>query len=187
MHGRSSKGSRAGLWECGSHRLPEKSCGMKGAIPEKVLKQECAAVLGLVIFDEKEFTARIEKIVVPKPHVLVFHFKDGQTATQRWVSTAKKDCWTNEHKGRQRAWMRRYMASGKKTRYSAFTTRVKCAICGSSFRRNLQQTKHGPSVHWRCSRGGKCASISIREEELNFKDGQIMKLSKEAGGKWQEK
>lgn len=59
--------------------------------------------------------------------------KNGQKLIRHWVSTAKKDCWTDEYKDRQRAWMKNYMANGKGTRFSVFTTRIRCALCGSSF------------------------------------------------------
>jgi site-specific DNA recombinase len=118
------------FWDCGSHKLAGRSCGAKGSIPQAVLIRECTAVLGLDNFDENVFLDRVDKIVVPKHHVMVFHMKDGREITRHWISTAKKDCWTDEYKDEQRAWMRNYMANGTNTRYYPFTTRIKCALCG---------------------------------------------------------
>ena len=55
----------------------------------------------------------------------------------------------------QRAWMRNYMANGTNTRYYPFTTRIKCALCGSSFRR-YSKSKSGTFAHWRCTKCGQC-------------------------------
>ena len=163
------------FWDCGSHKLKGRNCGAKGSIPHAVLIKECTEALGLDNFDEQAFLDQVEKIVVPEYHVMVFCMKNGQKLIRHWVSTAKKDCWTDEYKERQRDWMRNYMASGKGTRFSPFTTRVRCAVCGHAFRRCKQKKKQGISVHWRCGQGGKCSSLSVREEEL-------MKIAADAMG-----
>lgn len=163
------------FWDCGSHKLKGRNCGAKGSIPHAVLIKECTEALGLDNFDEQAFLDQVEKIVVPEYHVMVFCMKNGQKLIRHWGSTAKKDCWTDEYKERQRDWMRNYMASGKGTRFSPFTTRVRCAVCGHAFRRCKQKKKQGISVHWRCGQGGKCSSLSVREEEL-------MKIAADAMG-----
>ena len=163
------------FWACGSHKLKGRNCGAKGSIPQTVLVKECTEILGLEDFDEQAFLDQVEKIVVPAYHVMVFCMKNGRKITRHWVSTAKKDCWTDEYKDRQRDWMRNYMASGKGTRFSPFTTRVRCAVCGHAFRRCKQRKKQGISVHWRCGQGGKCSSLSVREEDL-------MKIAADAMG-----
>ena len=162
------------FWDCGSHKLKGRNCGAKGSIPQAVLMKECTEVLGLDDFDEQAFLDQVEKIVVPKYHVMVFCMKDGRKITRHWVSTAKKDCWTEEYKNRQRAWMKNYMANGKGTRFSAFTTRIRCALCGSSFRRC--KVKNDRPVYWRCSKGGQCESVSIREDDLKRVAAEVMGL-----------
>lgn len=162
------------FWNCGSHKLAGRSCGAKGSIPQAVLIRECTAVLGLDNFDENVFLDRVDKIVVPKHHVMVFHMKDGREITRHWISTAKKDCWTDEYKDEQRAWMRNYMANGTNTRYYPFTTRIKCALCGASFRRYSKSIKSGTFAHWRCTKGGQCESVSLREEDLERMAAEAM-------------
>ena len=162
------------FWDCGSHKLKGRNCGAKGSIPQAVLMKECTEVLGLDDFDEQAFLDQVEKIVVPEYHVMVFCMKDGRKITRHWVSTAKKDCWTEEYKNRQRAWMKNYMANGKGTRFSAFTTRIRCALCGSSFRRC--KVKNDRPVYWRCSKGGQCESVSIREDDLKRVAAEVMGL-----------
>lgn len=174
MHNRRTDRGFEEFWDCGSHKLKGRNCGAKGSIPHAVLVKESTEVLGLDDFDEQAFLDQVEKIVVPEYHVMVFCMKNGQKLIRHWVSTAKKDCWTDEYKDRQRAWMKNYMANGKGTRFSAFTTRVRCALCGSSFRRC--KTKHDRPVYWRCSKGGKCESVSIREDDLKRVAAEAMGL-----------
>ncbi len=153
-------------WVCGSHKIQGQNCGAKGNIPEKVLRKECAEVLGLSEFDEEIFQDKVEKIVVPEYHVMEFHLKDGEVMTRHWVSTAKKDCWDEEYKNRQRAWMKNYMANGENTRFTPFTTRVRCAVCGGSLRRSSHKLKSGKYFYWGCAKGSKCQSEVVREEDL---------------------
>ena len=162
------RNGRCGLeiWACQSHAVRNCTCSMKGAIPAKVLNKECATVLGLQEFNETVFLEQVDKILVPEHHTMIFYLKDGRIVTRHWVSTAKKDCWTDEYKDRQRDWMKNYMANGKGTRFSAFTTRVRCAVCGQAFRRCKRKMKYGISIHWRCIQGGKCSSLSVREDDL---------------------
>lgn len=162
------------FWDCGSRKLKGRNCGAKGSIPHAVLVKECTEVLGMDDFDEHAFLDQVEKIVVPEYHVMVFCMKNGRKITRYWVSTAKKDCWTEEYKNRQRAWMKNYMANGKGTRFSAFTTRIRCALCGSSFRRC--KVKNDWPVYWRCSKGGQCELVSIREDDLKRVAAEVMGL-----------
>ena len=155
-------------WVCGSRKQKQKGdpCVAK-EIPDKILKACCAEVLGLAEFDDEVFAERIERIDVPDGGILVFHFYDGTEVTKEWESTAKKDCWTDEHKDRQREWVRNYMAKGE-GRFSPFTTRIKCGCCGDSCRRQTQKCKDGKVSYWRCAGGGstKCGVKGIREPEL---------------------
>ena len=56
--------------------------------------------MGLEEFDEDIFKESISAIIVGEGRKLCFHFKDGKDAEIVWQSTAKKDCWTEEHKDR---------------------------------------------------------------------------------------
>ena len=112
--------------------------------------------------------------------VLEFHFYDGTTALQEWVSTAKKDCWTDEHKDRQREWIKNYMANASDGRFSEFTTRIRCEHCASTFRRNTQPSKsaNGGKMHyWRCPTSGDCVTTGIREDRLKDITASVMGLA----------
>ena len=81
--------------------------------------------------------------------------------------------------------MKNYMANGKGTRFSAFTTRIRCALCGSSFRRC--KVKNDRPVYWRCSKGGQCESVSIREDDLKRVAAEVMGLKSFNGDVFREK
>ena len=159
-------------WCCGTKKIRGGRCKTQD-IPDKVLKQCCAEVLGLDEFDETVFSERIKRIDVPSSGVLIFHFNDGTETTRTWKSTAKKDCWNEAQKERQRKWMQNYMANDG--RFSPFTTRIKCSACGGSVLRN---TNHGDGFIWRCRFGCSSKGIKgIRESELQTVSARILGLS----------
>ncbi len=144
-----------------------------------MLREACATALGLDEFDEDIFLERVDSIQVLDGQVLELHFTDGTTTLQEWVSTAKKDCWTEEHKDRQRGWMKNYMANCTGGRFSEFTTRIRCEHCGSTFRRNTQPSKsaEGGKMHyWRCPTSGSCVTTGIREDRLMALTASVMGL-----------
>lgn len=166
-------------WGCGTTKKKGGRCSNKD-IPERVLREACATALGLDEFDEDIFLERVDHIQVLEGQVLEFHFTDGTTALQKWVSTAKKDCWTDEHKDRQRKWMKNYMANASDGRFCEFTTRIRCEHCGSTFRRNTQPSKsaNGGKMHyWRCPTSGDCVTTGIREDRLKDITTSVMGLT----------
>ena len=175
-------------WVCGSRKQKQKGepCMVK-EIPEKILKQVCAEVLGLDVFDDEVFADRVERIDVPDGGILIFHFYDGTEVTKEWESTAKKDCWTDEYKDRQREWVRNYMAKGE-GRFSPFTTRIKCGCCGGSCRRQVQGSSTGKVAYWRCNGSGatNCGIRGIREKDLMEIAATLMGLNEFDGDAFRE-
>lgn len=172
----STYGDTIVVWVCGTTKKKGGRCSRKD-IPERVLREACAEALGLEEFDEDVFLDKVDYIMVNPNCQLEFHFYDGTTNVQTWKSTAKKDCWTEEQKDRQREWMRRSMATS--SRFSPFTTRVVCGCCGGSCRRQTQPSKlseTGKIAYWRCSGGAKtnCGIKGIREPELMEITAQVM-------------
>lgn len=166
------------VWGCGTQKKKGGRCSNKD-IPERVLREACAAALDLEDFDEDIFLERVDTIQMLEGQILEFHFYDGTTALQEWVSTAKKDCWTDEHKDRQREWMKNYMANASDGRFSEFTTRIRCEHCGSAFRRNTQPSKSatgGKMHYWRCPTSGDCVTTGIREDRLKDITASVMGL-----------
>lgn len=172
----STYGDTVIAWVCGATKKKGGHCDSKD-IPETALRKTCASVLGLDEFDEDVFLDKVDYITVMKDQTLEFHFYDGSVACEKWESTAGKDCWTDEHKDRQRVWMRKHMATS--SQYSPFTTRIVCGCCGNSCRRQTQNSKTsetGKMSYWRCSGGGKtnCGIKGIREPELLEITAQVM-------------
>ena len=175
-------------WVCGSRKQKQKGepC-MAKEIPDKILKACCAEVLGLDEFDDEVFAERVERIDVPDGGILVFHFYGGTEVTKEWESSAKKDCWTDEYKDRQREWVRSYMAKGE-GRFSPLTTRIRCGCCGGSCRRQVQGTSDGKIAYWRCSGSGatNCGIKGIREPELMEIAADLMDLPEFDGDAFRE-
>lgn len=172
----STYGDTIVVWVCGTTKKKGGRCSRKD-IPERVLREACAEALGLEEFDEDIFLERVDYILVDLDQKLEFHFYDGTVKVQEWESTARKDCWTDEHKDRQRAWIKEHMATS--SRFSPFTTRVVCGCCGGSCRRQTQPSKlsdTGKIAYWRCSGGAKtnCGIKGIREPELMEITAQVM-------------
>ena len=98
-------GGKRHFWNCPTAvqtDLP--SCGTS-QIPEKLLYDLAAQVLGLAQFDEGVFLERIKGIDALPDKTLVFHFKDGSTAERHWEHISRAKSWTPEMKeiARQRA------------------------------------------------------------------------------------
>lgn len=109
-----------------------KHCDAK-TIPEKTLKKVCANVLGLTEFDENVFSEQIEKIVVIGNDQLDFYFTDGNMVSQKWKSTARTDCWSEE---RRKAWGEAHKGKNpRKSDQNPFTGYFHCPVCESNFRR----------------------------------------------------
>ncbi len=133
-------------------------------IPEQMLKEACAAVLGLDTFDEIIFSEQIDRIEIPAPNEMIFYFKDGRIVPHHWESTMRKDCWTDERRAAKGRYVQEHQL-GPNT--SCFTSRIRCDSCGENYRRQRSRHKDGSfdSV-WRCASGGKCQSPSIKEDAL---------------------
>ena len=98
-------GGKRHFWNCPTvvqTDLP--SCGTS-QIPEKLLFDLAAQVLGLAQFDEGVFLERVKGIDALPEKTLVFHFKDGSTAERHWEHISRAKSWTPEMKeiARQRA------------------------------------------------------------------------------------
>jgi len=75
-------------------------------VPEKVLKEVSAKVLQLETFDDDVFQSRVEKINVIGKDTLLLRYRNGTEVTEKWKSTARKDCWTPERKAQYREMMK---------------------------------------------------------------------------------
>lgn len=152
------------IWICGTRRKTGNAQCQNKDIPEPMLKDACAAVLGLSEFDETVFLEQVERIVIPAPNEMVFYFKDGRVVPHHWESTMRKDCWTDERRAAKGRYVQEHQL-GPNT--SCFTSRIRCDVCGENYRR--QRSRHKDGSHdsvWRCASSAECDSPSIKEETL---------------------
>lgn len=152
------------VWICGTRRKTGNEQCQNKDIPEPMLKEACAAVLGLDEFDETVFSEQIDHIEIPAPYEMVFYFKDGRIVPHRWQSTMRKDCWTDERRAAKGRYVQEHQLGPNS---SCFTSRIRCDQCGENYRRQRSRHKDGSfdSV-WRCASSAKCSSPSIKEETL---------------------
>ena len=68
----------------------KKYCASK-QIPERILLQTTASVLGLEEFDEEAFATVIERIHVTGPNSLRYVFRDGQEREVVWQDHSRRD------------------------------------------------------------------------------------------------
>lgn len=162
--GRKDPNANYPIWICGTRRKTGNSQCQNKDIPEPMLMEACAAVLGLSEFDEVVFSEQVERIVIPAPNEMVFHFKDGRIVPHHWESTMRKDCWTDERRAAKGRYVQEHQL-GPNT--SCFTSRIRCDACGENYRRQRSRHKDGSydSV-WRCASSAECDSSSIKEETL---------------------
>ncbi len=160
-------------WICGSKGKKNSQCPVRGSIPERYLKRECAAVLGLEKFSEKVFSEKVDRIDVPEQGLLKFRMKDGRIIERRWENTSHKDCWTKE--------MRRQVSERRRNRRTrivkggGFTGFVKCAACGMNYRRQTKAYRDGTDGSYlRCPHSSSCGNKSIRVETMKQLTAEVL-------------
>ena len=169
--GRKDPDANYTVWICGTRRKTGNAQCQNKDIPEPMLKEACAAVMGLAEFDETIFSEQVDHIEIPAPNEMVFYFKDGRIVPHHWESTMRKDCWTDERRAAKGRYVQDHQLGPNS---SCFTSRIRCDQCGENYRRQRSRHKDGSyDAVWRCASSGKCSSPSIKEETL-------MKLCAEA-------
>lgn len=84
-------------WICWTYNARgKKFCPKSKQIPEDILYDKCCEVLELPEFDAEVFQAEIEDILVPKPNVLTFIFRNGEKRTVHWQDHSRSEAWTAE-------------------------------------------------------------------------------------------
>ena len=96
--GRKDPDANYTIWVCGTRRKTGNAKCQNKDIPEQILKEACAVVMGLDTFDEIIFSEQIDRIEIPAPNEMIFYFKDGHIVPHHWESTMRKDCWTDERR-----------------------------------------------------------------------------------------
>ena len=172
--GRKDPDANYTIWICGTRRTTGNAQCQNKDIPEQMLKEACAEVMGLDTFDEIIFSEQVDRIEIPAPNEMVFYFKDGRIVPHHWESTMRKDCWTDERRAAKGRYVQEHQLGPNS---SCFTSRIRCDSCGENYRRQRSRHKDGSfdSV-WRCASSGKCQSPSIKEEVLKKLCAEAMGL-----------
>lgn len=92
------------LWICWTYNARgKKFCPESKQIPEDILYDKVCEVLQLDEFDNEVFQSEIENILVLKPNVLTFLFKDGHKQTVHWLDHSRSEAWTAEKRAKAAA------------------------------------------------------------------------------------
>ena len=86
------------VWVCNTFNSLGKSACASKQIPEPILHQVTAEVLGKADFTGEQLRSRIQKIVVCNENVLIFCFLDGSEVTRKWKDRSRSESWTDEMK-----------------------------------------------------------------------------------------
>ena len=75
-------------WKCSS-KIDHKASCFSQYVPEKVLYEKSAEVIGIKDFTDDDFKACVECIVVSSPNTLTFKMKDGTEIVKTWERRAR--------------------------------------------------------------------------------------------------
>ena len=98
------------LWCCSTYNKRGKKYCASNSIPETTLKEACAQVLGLAVYDAESVENRIEQIEAMPGNILVFHLNDGTTHEVAWTFPSRAESWTDEMRQKAAEQMRRRYA-----------------------------------------------------------------------------
>lgn len=86
-------------WICSTFKTRGKEACASKQIPEDILMQVTADVLGLVSFDEAVFKKRVASISVHPKNKLVFHLLDCRALETQWAGHSRKRVQAAQHSG----------------------------------------------------------------------------------------
>lgn len=136
-------GTRPIYWVCyGSYPNQGRKkaiCDAGRFLTEEMLIEKCNELLGLEEFDEKNFSYKVEKIIIDADK-LTFHLKDGKVIATKIrpkpSSTIRKP----------------------PSKFSFWTGKIRCAVCGRNYvRQTLHYVNGDTERYWICGSGKKCA------------------------------
>lgn len=179
---RSGKRNTAGevyyIWTCQTKSQKGAGACSSKNIPEKMLQNVAAEVMGLTEFDDVAFSEQVAEIFVVSDDTLQFRFYEGREVTTTWESTAKTDWWTPE---RRRLWGERHKrkdTNPNKSTYYEFTGFIQCGQCGSNYRCQSNVQKDGTRTRsWHCTApAGICDKVAIRDETMKALVTDVLEL-----------
>jgi len=89
-------------WVCSTYNTEGTDCCSIKPIPEEVLKQLSAEVLGLDQYDPVAFSENVSSIYVPQNGTVEFVIKDGSRISRTWKYRSRSESWTSDMKAKAR-------------------------------------------------------------------------------------
>lgn len=84
-------------WQCNTYwEKGKEECPDAKLIPEAVLNNISADILGVSVLDDQLFGRKIRYITVPKRNELDFHLVDGTKIHRTWDDRSRRNSWTPE-------------------------------------------------------------------------------------------
>lgn len=81
-------------WTCMTYSYRGKDQCPAKRIPEDILKQKCAEVMEISVYDSERFRETVSSITVPYDGILVFTFHDDSERTITWENRSRRESWT---------------------------------------------------------------------------------------------
>lgn len=98
------------VWICHTFNSQGKAACSSRQIPESILENIAAELLGLPSFDAKVFSSKITEIRVTAVDRLIFIFRDGHAVEREWHNPSRSLSWDDVARKRQGDLMRRLQA-----------------------------------------------------------------------------
>lgn len=95
------------VWICATYNMKGRKYCTSKQIPERILLQTTASVLGLEEFDEEAFAAAVERIHVTGSNSLRYIFRNGHEQEVVWQDHSRRDSWTDDMRMQAAAHARR--------------------------------------------------------------------------------
>ena len=86
------------MWVCRTYDSAGKAFCDSKQIPEDILLEVTADVLGQSDFTEETLRSQIKSILICKGNTLIFRFHDGKEVTRKWSDRSRSRSWTDEMK-----------------------------------------------------------------------------------------
>jgi DNA invertase Pin-like site-specific DNA recombinase len=84
------------VWTCGKYNTFGKSACESKHIPEDILINTTAVILGFATFDEPAFRDRVDRIQACNDNTLMYRFIDGTETIVKWKDKSRTQSWTDE-------------------------------------------------------------------------------------------
>jgi len=175
---RNADGTLYYIWIC--QTMSNKGIGTCNSkrIPEKVLQDVTARIMGLAAFDDAAFGEQVEEILIVSDDTLRFRFFDGREVITTLESSVKINWWTPERRLHWGELHKRKDTNPNKNAFYEFTSFIRCGQCGANYRCNSDTLKDGTRTRsWHCAApAGVCDNVSIKDATMKALVADVLGL-----------